>query len=341
MKDTPDGRDDEFKEPEIPAVEPPPELLKKTLGRLEAEGLLEPEEAEPPHRLLSTILSRLEAEGLMEREAGAASRRRWNARFFRAAALFLCASAGALLGYHLRGREVVIIDRPVEVPVEKVVTREVTVEVPVEKVIERVVELEKPVEKVGERVVEGEEPVVKLVERLVPVERIVERPPLEVTGASGVEEWFAESGTWRPLAAPCGLRPGTLLRGAGRGSRLEAGGRRRPLDREIYLVTDSLRIERVPAEGHPPRGEPAGVSSEGLSLAEASAPGLIRLWATGSQEDRARAQLLLARLRDRLGDPGPGPLESLIALGAGDLRRPGGVPDTAEGWRDWWRRVRG
>ena len=72
-----------------------------------------------------------------------------------------------------------------EVPVEKVVEKEVRVEVPVEKVVEKIVEkevrVEVPVEKIVEKIVEkevrGEVPVEKIVEKIVevPVEKIVEK----------------------------------------------------------------------------------------------------------------------------------------------------------------------
>ena len=71
----------------------------------------------------------------------------------------------------------------VEVPVEKVVEKEVRVEVPVEKIVEKEVRVEVPVEKIVEKVVEKEVrvevPVEKVVEKIVrvevPVEKIVER----------------------------------------------------------------------------------------------------------------------------------------------------------------------
>ena len=68
-----------------------------------------------------------------------------------------------------------------EVPVEKVVEKEVRVEVPVEKVVEKIVEkevrVEVPVEKIVEKEVRVEVPVEKVVEKIVevPVEKIVER----------------------------------------------------------------------------------------------------------------------------------------------------------------------
>ena len=71
-----------------------------------------------------------------------------------------------------------------EVPVEKIVEKEVRVEVPVEKVVEKEVRVEVPVEKVVEKIVKVpvekivEVPVEKVVEKIVekPVEKIVMKP---------------------------------------------------------------------------------------------------------------------------------------------------------------------
>ena len=67
----------------------------------------------------------------------------------------------------------------IEVPVEKVVAKEVRVEVPVEKIVEKEVRVEVPVEKVVEKEVRVEVPVEKIVEKEVrvevPVEKIVEK----------------------------------------------------------------------------------------------------------------------------------------------------------------------
>ena len=71
-----------------------------------------------------------------------------------------------------------VVEKVVEVPVEKIVERivevpvEKIVEVPVEKIVERIVEV--PVEKIVERIVEV--PVEKVVERIVEVPVEVERP---------------------------------------------------------------------------------------------------------------------------------------------------------------------
>ena len=67
----------------------------------------------------------------------------------------------------------------VEVPVEKIVEKEVRVEVPVEKIVEKEVRVEVPVEKIVEKEVRVEVPVEKIVEKEVrvevPVEKIVEK----------------------------------------------------------------------------------------------------------------------------------------------------------------------
>ena len=71
----------------------------------------------------------------------------------------------------------------VEVPVEKIVEKEVRVEVPVEKIVEKEVRVEVPVEKIVEKEVRVEVPVEKIVEKIVekevrvevPVEKIVEK----------------------------------------------------------------------------------------------------------------------------------------------------------------------
>ena len=67
--------------------------------------------------------------------------------------------------------EVRVVEKVVEVPVEKIVEKKVRVEVPVEKVVEKIVEkevrVEVPVEKVVEKIVEV--PVEKIVERVIEV----------------------------------------------------------------------------------------------------------------------------------------------------------------------------
>lgn len=78
-----------------------------------------------------------------------------------------------------------VVEKIVEVPVEKIVEKIVTKEVPVEKIVEKVVTKEVPVEKIVtkevpvekivEKVVTKEVPVEKIVTKEVPVEKIVEK----------------------------------------------------------------------------------------------------------------------------------------------------------------------
>ena len=87
----------------------------------------------------------------------------------------------------IRAAKIKVVEKRVEVPVEKIVEKvvEKRVEVPVEKIVEKVVEkrVEVPVEKIVEKVVEKrvEVPVEKIVEKVVekrvevPVEKIVEK----------------------------------------------------------------------------------------------------------------------------------------------------------------------
>jgi hypothetical protein len=70
-----------------------------------------------------------------------------------------------------------IVEKRVEVPVEKIVVKEVPVEKIVEKIVEKRVEV--PVEKIVEKVVVKEVPVEKIVERIVEVERPVEATVVE------------------------------------------------------------------------------------------------------------------------------------------------------------------
>ena len=74
--------------------------------------------------------------------------------------------------------EVKVVEKIVEVPVEKIVEKEVIKEVPVEKIVEKEVRVEVPVEKIVEKEVIKEVPVERIVEKEVikevPVEKIVE-----------------------------------------------------------------------------------------------------------------------------------------------------------------------
>ena len=66
-----------------------------------------------------------------------------------------------------------VVEKIVEVPVEKVVEKEVRVEVPVEKIVEKEVVKEVPIE--VEKIVEKEVPVEKIVEVPIEVEKVVEK----------------------------------------------------------------------------------------------------------------------------------------------------------------------
>ena len=125
----------------------------------------------------------------------------------------------------------------VEVPVEKIVEKEVRVEVPVEKIVEKEVRVEVPVEKIVEKEVRVEVPVEKIVEKVVekvvekevrvevPVEKIVERvieiapPP---SGAAEAEPMGAAR------VAPPEPKFGGIFKGADRArmAALEAAARR-------------------------------------------------------------------------------------------------------------------
>ncbi|KAJ6472662.1 coiled-coil protein [Mycena vulgaris] len=86
----------------------------------------------------------------------------------------------AEFGCQMDGPEPAVVERIVEVPVEKIVER--VVEVPVEKIVERIVEV--PVEKIVERIVEV--PVDRIVE--VPVEKIVEVPVEKIVEVERIVE---------------------------------------------------------------------------------------------------------------------------------------------------------
>ena len=107
-----------------------------------------------------------------------------------------------------------------EVPVEKVVEKEVRVEVPVEKVVEKIVEkevhVEVPVEKIVEKEVRVEVPVEKIVERVIEVVP----PPREELAVADVAAPAAVASPPRP--------PGALFENLDRGrlAALEAAARR-------------------------------------------------------------------------------------------------------------------
>ena len=125
----------------------------------------------------------------------------------------------------------------VEVPVEKIVEKEVRVEVPVEKIVEKEVRVEVPVEKIVEKEVRVEVPVEKIVEKIVekvvekevrvevPVEKIVERVIEIAPPPSGAAE-AEPMGAAR--VAPPEPKFGGIFKGADRArmAALEAAARR-------------------------------------------------------------------------------------------------------------------
>ena len=125
----------------------------------------------------------------------------------------------------------------VEVPVEKIVEKEVRVEVPVEKIVEKEVRVEVPVEKIVEKEVRVEVPVEKIVEKIVekvvekevrvevPVEKIVERVIEIAPPPSGATE-AEPMGAAR--VAPPEPKFGGIFKGADRArmAALEAAARR-------------------------------------------------------------------------------------------------------------------
>ena len=116
-----------------------------------------------------------------------------------------------------------VVERRVEVPVEKIVEK--VVKVPVEKVVEKVVVKEVPVEKIVEKIVEVpvEKAVEKEVVREVPVERIVEKI-VEVPASVEV----VEAEVVEPADAAPPPRSGGVFGGAGRShlAALEEAARR-------------------------------------------------------------------------------------------------------------------
>ena len=125
----------------------------------------------------------------------------------------------------------------VEVPVEKIVEKEVRVEVPVEKIVEKEVRVEVPVEKIVEKEVRVEVPVEKIVEKIVekvvekevrvevPVEKIVERVIEIAPPPSGAAEAEAMGAA---RVAPPEPKFGGIFKGADRArmAALEAAARR-------------------------------------------------------------------------------------------------------------------
>ena len=121
-----------------------------------------------------------------------------------------------------------VVEKKVEVPVEKIVVKEVPVEKIVEKIVEKRVEVpvekivvkEVPVEKIVEKIVEKrvEVPVEKIVVKEVPVEKIVEKI---VEVERPVEAEVVEAEVVEPTDAAPPPRKGGIFGGADR-SRLAA-----------------------------------------------------------------------------------------------------------------------
>ncbi len=307
--------DDGFEE-----IEVTPQLLEKTIERLERSGLLVSGDIEIPPGLVNAVLERLESEGLVKPAMGLF---RWRRSLYAAAALFIGGIfLGAVLGYLLKGEPVV----------RQVITVEKTIEKPVEKIVDRIVEVEKPIEKIVERIV--------TVEKIVPrvVERIVPSPILKVNQTAGIDRWSFAERRWQPVPAGCELEPATLLRRRGALGWLDVDGQSVKLGKGVYLVTGAPGIEPVPDAwdaGLP--AEPAAASNFDAADPEALIPSLLQSWATGSAADRAVAQAGLTQLWSQFGNPDAGLVAQLCQLKARELKEP---PADFRGWEDWWRRVR-
>ncbi len=320
---------------EMAPVAPPADLLERTLARIEREGLLTGA-GDVPAGLFDKTMARLEEEGLVRPEAPARSRA-WRA----AAAILLAAGLGALGGYVARGREVVrevvTVDRPVER--EKVVVREKVVEVPVERVVEKIVERPVEVEKVVERVV--------VVPAPAPAPAAAADSAV-VASAAGVERWEGRFGRWRAIQAGRALEPGSVLRAAAIRSEAVLGGRRFALGDGLYVLTAAGALEPVPSGGPTlaaavsPPPAPARALSD-----EERVPALLQRVASGSPDVRAAAERDLLEVWRRRGDPGPGVLAAIGDFAtrgprggdnAGELD-PSRPPASAQAWESWWARV--
>ena len=110
-----------------------------------------------------------------------------------------------------------IVEKIVEVPVEKAVEKEVVREVPVERIVEKIVEkrVEVPVEKVVEKVVVKEVPVEKIVEKVVVKEVPVERIVEKIVEVPASVE-VVEAEVVEPADAAPPPRSGGVFGGAGR-----------------------------------------------------------------------------------------------------------------------------
>ncbi len=306
---------------QLPETPVPPGLRELILARIEEAGLVASEEVEVPAGLRRSTLARLEVEGLLQPAALPGRRRR---TLVAVASLLLAACVGGVVGFSLRTPETVVVRQTVERPVEKVVTEVRTVEKPVEKIVEKEVVVEKPVTKE------------------VIVEKEVEPRPLELDGAEAAEVWSPETSAWKTVEASSRLRPGDILRGTKGGAWLSVGAKRLRLGSALFVVTLSRSIEPVPCLSI----EFASVertmrSREEEGGAKDEVPALIRMWSSGSREDRARAQQRLRLLWEKLGDPRAGRLQELPIFAAMGSQNGRGPPETATDWQDWWQSVRG
>ena len=133
--------------------------------------------------------------------------------------------------------------------------------------------------------------------------------------------------------------PGELFRGLKAQSAMAYDGKTARLSRSLYVLLSTLRLDPVPDARQPSPLRPA--PSDVVELSPRSSAdrvaALVRLWSTGSQDDRGQAQVELTRLWRELGDPGPGALQRLCE---GFDSPSAGPPATAEGWQAWWQRVR-
>ncbi|MEZ6187980.1 MAG: hypothetical protein R3F62_23600 [Planctomycetota bacterium] len=155
---------------------------------------------------------------------------------------------------------------------------------------------------------------------------------LVVEAADGAQRWAPDQGVWEPVQAGSALPRGTLVRGAGRGA-LVLAGRRYPLRGGAYVISAGNVLEPLPEPTDRARAELArGRGAEDL---EAQVQGWVADLGSGSPRVRSHAQRELLELYGRLGDPGPGVVESWLRVEQG----PPGVPLTAQAWLAWWERV--
>jgi hypothetical protein len=118
---------------------------------------------------------------------------------------------------------------------------------------------------------------------------------------------------------------------------VRAGDRRQGVASGVSVVRADAALAPIPDPGV----QVASAASPGpdAPLAE-RVPHLIALWSSGAREERAVAQRELSRTWSETRDPGRGAIGLLSTL-AGAAEPSQGPPTTADGWRAWWRRVRG